>query len=112
VSVVLTSVVSHLVLATAATALASGTMAQEACKLPGLGTAIVAGVRDGRTLLLVDGRELRLAAIEAHDASRAALNVLAAGRTLRLEKLGPEQDRYGRCWPSPIRMTRMSRCSK
>ena len=95
-SVVLTSVVSHLVLATAATALASGTMAQEACKLPGLGTAIVAGVRDGRTLLLVDGRELRLAAIEAHDASRAALNVLAAGRTLRLEKLGPEQDRYGR----------------
>jgi endonuclease YncB( thermonuclease family) len=41
-------------------------------------------------------RELRLAAIEADDASRAALNVLAAGRMLRLEKLGPEQDRYGR----------------
>jgi endonuclease YncB( thermonuclease family) len=93
---VLTSVVSRLVLATAATAFASGAMAQDACKLPGLGTATVAGVRDGRTLLLTDGRELRLAAIEADDASRAALNTLAAGKMLRLEKLGPEQDRYGR----------------
>ena len=93
---VLTSVVFRLVLATAATAFASGAMAQDACKLPGLGTATVAGVRDGRTLLLTDGRELRLAAIEADDASRAALNTLAAGKMLRLEKLGPEQDRYGR----------------
>ena len=83
--VVFMSIVSRLVLATAATALVSGATAQEACKLPGLGTATVAGVR-----------ELRLAAIEADDASRAALNVLAAGRMLRLEKLGPEQDRYGR----------------
>ena len=90
------SVVFRLVLATAATALVSGAMAQETCRLPGLGTAAVAGVRDGRTLLLADGRELRLTAIEADDASRAALNVLAAGRMLRLEKLGPEQDRYGR----------------
>ena len=93
---VLTSVVFRLVLATAATAFASGAMAQDACKLPGLGTATVAGVRDGRTLLLTDGRELRLAAIEADDASRAALNTLAAGKMLRLEKLRPEQDRYGR----------------
>jgi endonuclease YncB( thermonuclease family) len=90
------SVVFRLVLATAATALVSGAMAQEACKLPGLGTAAVAGARDGRTLLLADGRELRLTAIEADDASRAALSVLAAGRMLRLERLGPEQDRYGR----------------
>jgi endonuclease YncB( thermonuclease family) len=94
--VVFMSVVSRLVLATAATALVSGATAQEACKLPGLGTATVAGVRDGCTPLLADGRELRLVAIEADDASRAALNVLAAGRMLRLEKLGPEQDRYGR----------------
>jgi endonuclease YncB( thermonuclease family) len=94
--VVLISVVSRLVLAAAATALASGAIAQEACKLSGLGTAIVAGIRDGRTLLLTDGRELRLAAIEADDASRAALNALANGRMLRLEKLGPEHDRYGR----------------
>jgi endonuclease YncB( thermonuclease family) len=94
--VVIMSVVSRLVLATAATAFVCGATAQEACKLPGLGTATVASVRDGRTLLLTDGRELRLAAIEADDASRAALSTLAAGKGLRLEKLGPEQDRYGR----------------
>jgi endonuclease YncB( thermonuclease family) len=94
--VVIMSVVYRLVLATAATAFVSGATAQEACKLPGLGTATVASVRDGRTLLLTDGRELRLAAIEVNDASRAALTTLAAGKVLRLEKLGPEQDRYGR----------------
>jgi endonuclease YncB( thermonuclease family) len=89
------SVAFRLMLATAATAFVSHATAQEACKLPGLGTATVASVRDGRTLLLTDGRELRLAAIEANDASRA-LNALAVGKVLRLEKLGPEQDRYGR----------------
>lgn len=93
---VFTSVVFRLVLAAAATTLVSGAMAQEACRLPGLGTATVTSVRDGRTMVLTDGRELRLAAIEADDASRAALNALAAGKMLRLEKLGPEQDRYGR----------------
>src|SRR5262245_8721551 len=92
----LMSVVSRLVLATAAAALASGATAQESCKLADLGTAAVASVRDGRTLLLTDGRELRLAAIEADDASRATLNALAVGKTLRLEALGREQDRYGR----------------
>jgi endonuclease YncB( thermonuclease family) len=89
-------VVSRFVLAAAAAALVSGAIAQETCKLSGIGTATVAGVRDGRTLLLTDGRELRLAAIEADDASRAALSMLAAGKMLRMEKLGPEQDRYGR----------------
>ena len=92
----LMSVVSRLVLATAAAALASGATAQESCKLTYLGTVTVANARDGRTLLLTDGRELRLAAIEADDAGRATLNALAAGKALRLEKLGPEQDRYGR----------------
>ena len=53
-------------------------------------------MRDGRTLLLGDGRELRLAAIEVPDDSRAALQALVAGHPLRLERLGPEQDRYGR----------------
>jgi endonuclease YncB( thermonuclease family) len=88
--------VSRFVFATAATALASGATAQESCKLTGLGTVTVASIRDGRTLLLTDGRKLRLAAIEVDDASRATLNVVAAGKTLRLETLGPEQDRYGR----------------
>ncbi len=63
---------------------------------PPIGTANVATVRDGRTLLLGDGRELRLAGIEVADDSRAALQALVAGHPLRLERLGPEQDRYGR----------------
>jgi hypothetical protein len=56
--------------------------------------------------LLADGRELRLAAIEVADGSRAALQALVAGHPLRLERLGleglgperlgPEHDRYGR----------------
>jgi endonuclease YncB( thermonuclease family) len=93
---VLASAVFRLVLATAMSATLSGATAQETCKLPGLGTATVTSVRDGRTMVLADGRELRLAAIEADDASRATLNALAAGKIVRLEKLGPEQDRYGR----------------
>jgi len=70
--------------------------AQVACKLTPIGTATVVAVRDGRTLSLADGRTLRLAGIEVIDASRAALQRLAAGRTLRLEKLGADRDRYGR----------------
>jgi endonuclease YncB( thermonuclease family) len=69
--------------------------AQEPCKLVAFGTATVAAVRDGRTLLLGDGRELRLAGIEAGD-DNAALQALVGGHPLRLERLGPEQDRYGR----------------
>ena len=70
--------------------------AQEPCRLTPIGTAQVAAVRDGRTLLLADGRELRLAAIEAPDASRAGLQSLVSGQTLRLEALGADHDRYGR----------------
>lgn len=66
------------------------------CKLSALGSATVAAVRDGRTLALGDGRELRLAAIEAPDESRAALQALAGSGPLRLETLGAERDRYGR----------------
>jgi endonuclease YncB( thermonuclease family) len=71
-------------------------MAQEPCKLTALGAGTVAAVRDGRTLLLGDGRELRLAAIEVNENSRAALQSLVDGRNLRLEQLGPGRDRYGR----------------
>lgn len=70
--------------------------AEAQCNLTAAGTAQVAAVRDGRTLLLADGRELRLAAIEIADSSRDALQALAAGRTLRLEKRDGGQDRYGR----------------
>jgi endonuclease YncB( thermonuclease family) len=84
------------ILATAALTLAARAAAQPACPLDPIGTATVAAVRDGRTLMLADGRELRLAAIEVPPGSRAALQKLIAGRALRLEKLGPDHDRYGR----------------
>jgi len=70
--------------------------AQEPCKLTMIGTGAVAAVRDGRTLALDDGREVRLAAIEVADGSRTVLQSLAGGRGVRLERLGPERDRYGR----------------
>jgi endonuclease YncB( thermonuclease family) len=86
----------NLAIATACTLLVCNAAAQESCKLATIGTAKVAAVRDGRTLLLADGHELRLAGIEVSDDSRAALQDLVAGRSLRLEWLGPEHDRYGR----------------
>ncbi|HEY6022682.1 MAG TPA: thermonuclease family protein [Pseudolabrys sp.] len=76
--------------------LACSAIAQEACKRGASGTAAVAGVRDGRTLLLTDGRELRLAAIEVTDDSRATLQSLVGGRNLRLEVPDANLDRYGR----------------
>lgn len=70
--------------------------ADEPCKFSPLGTADVAAVRDGRTLILKDGRELRLAAIEVNEESRAALEDALARRSIRIEKLGDDNDRYGR----------------
>ena len=71
-------------------------VAEDTCKLVATGTATVAEVRDGRTLLLTDGRELRLAAIEADDSGRDTLRSLVDGRVIRLESPGADQDRYGR----------------
>ena len=70
-------------------------MADEPCRGVAIGTAEAAAVRDGRTVQLADGRELRLMGIEAGEDSRA-LQALIDGRPLRLERLGPETDRYGR----------------
>jgi len=85
--------------AAALVAATGAAVAEEPCRLEPAGTAEVAAVRDGRTLLLRDGNELRLAAIETTDAgeTQAALTVLALGRTVTLKRLGPdERDRYGR----------------
>lgn len=90
---------SHRNLVIAATAyalLVCNAVAQEPCTRTPIGTVNVAAVRDGRTLLLADGRELRLAGIEVTADSRAALQTLVGGHPLRLERLGPERDRYGR----------------
>jgi len=67
--------------------------AEPPCRGVPAGTAVVAAVRDGRTLLLDDGREVRLAGIEA-PSDGAALRALATGQTLRIESVS--DDRYGR----------------
>ncbi len=76
--------------------LARNAAAQGPCKLVSIGTATVSGVRDGRTMLLTDGRELRLAAIEVSGTNRDLLEQLVAGRSIRMEQLGAAPDRYGR----------------
>lgn len=70
--------------------------AQESCKPTAAGRGTVASVRDGRTVLLTDGREVRLAAIEVVDSSRDALQSLVDGHDLQLTRVGSDQDRYGR----------------
>jgi endonuclease YncB( thermonuclease family) len=90
----------HVLTVVSATLALAATMAaapaQDPCRFTPIGSAQVAAVRDGRTLLLADGRELRLAAIEVTDESRAGLENMVAERTLRLERLASDRDRYGR----------------
>lgn len=76
--------------------LAGGAAADEPCRFPAGGQASVAAIRDGRTLLLTDGREVRLAAIETADDKGDALRSLVASRTVRLEQMDTRLDRYGR----------------
>jgi endonuclease YncB( thermonuclease family) len=85
-----------IVLAAAALTLTARAAAQSAYRLDSIGVATIATVRDGRTLMLADGRELRLAAIGIPVGGRTALQSLVAGRVLQLKKQGPDHDRYGR----------------
>ncbi|HTO63837.1 MAG TPA: thermonuclease family protein, partial [Bradyrhizobium sp.] len=70
------------------------------CALGNLGGGMVRAVLDGRTVALADGREARLAGIEAPAEAKAALHAMAEGREVTLGRLGPgsgpETDRYGR----------------
>lgn len=70
------------------------------CNPEAAGPAAVRSVADGRTLTLTDGRDVRLAGIEVPDeqdaAARAALEKLVPGPDVRLLKMGPDTDRYGR----------------
>ena len=84
------------ILAAATLTLAARVAAQPAWRLDPIGMATVAAVRDGRTLMHADGRESHLSAVEVPAGSCAALQKLIAGRALRLEKLGPDHDRYAR----------------
>lgn len=74
-----------------------------ACRLEPLATGTVRAITDGRTFILADGREVRLAAIEVPSAgdsqasaARAALEALIGGKDISLKRTGPESDRYGR----------------
>src|SRR5690242_7500457 len=66
------------------------------CNPAPLGAGRVHSVLDGRTLLLTDGREVRLAGIEAPESTKAALEGLVAEREITLLRLGADSDRYGR----------------
>jgi endonuclease YncB( thermonuclease family) len=72
------------------------TAANEPCGLGPVASVRVAAIRDGRTLVLDDGRELRLAGIEVSEESKTTLQALAEGRTLQIKSIGADHDRYGR----------------
>jgi endonuclease YncB( thermonuclease family) len=81
-----------------------------ACRFDVTGSGRVAAVLDGRSLALDDGREVRLAGIEAPSspspgdtgpraaalAAKAALESLALGQTVELRQRQQVSDRYGR----------------
>jgi endonuclease YncB( thermonuclease family) len=82
-------------------ALATAAVAQE-CPGAAVAGGVVAQVRDGRTLLLADGREVRLAGIEvppaetrAGRAARQTLAALIGGHAVALRSTAAT-DRYGR----------------
>jgi endonuclease YncB( thermonuclease family) len=83
-----------------------------ACRFEVFGSGNVAKVGDGRSFVLADGRQIRIAAIEAPpapdpgetgpraaagSAAKAALESILAGQTISLQRQGPDAiDRYGR----------------
>jgi endonuclease YncB( thermonuclease family) len=69
-----------------------------ACTTKAIGSAAVRAVVDGRTLMLADGRELRLGGIEvgAGEGARAALQAVVGTAEIAMAELGPRSDRYGR----------------
>jgi endonuclease YncB( thermonuclease family) len=74
--------------------------AASACREVTFASAVVQRAMDGRTIMLDDGREVRLAGIEtpgegAGAAAQAFLHTLLAGKSIVL-KGSPERDRYGR----------------
>ena len=85
--------IGRILLASAVMSLAAPALAEPPCAGTPLATGAVSAVRDGRTLVLVDNREIRLAGIEA-PADGTRLRALAAGQTLRIDRV--RDDRYGR----------------
>jgi endonuclease YncB( thermonuclease family) len=82
-----------------------------ACRFEAAGTGTVRAITDGRSFILEDGREIRLAGIEvplppaagesgpraeAAVAARAALESMLASQSVELRQNGAGADRYGR----------------
>jgi len=81
-----------------------------ACRYETAGQGTVATVTDGRSFVLTDGREVRLAGLEvpiyrpdevgpraiAGHAAKAKLESILAGATVGLSWMRPNRDRYGR----------------
>jgi hypothetical protein len=65
-----------------------------ACTTKAIGSAAVRAVVDGRTLMLADGRELRLGGIEvgAGEGARAALQAVVGTAEIAMAELGPRSD--------------------
>jgi endonuclease YncB( thermonuclease family) len=85
-------------LAVACTALPAGS-ADAQCRLPGSEPARAASIPDGRSIILEDGREILLAGIETAPAwpgAQAELARRVAGKSLTLQGLSAQPDRYGR----------------
>jgi endonuclease YncB( thermonuclease family) len=110
---------AFLIGAVAVSAWSPGAAAEAAapnCRFEGPGEQVpasskVSQILDGRSFLLEDGREIRIAGIEvpllssaakdpagqaAVQAAKAALERLLAGAPITLQRLGPHSDRYGR----------------
>jgi endonuclease YncB( thermonuclease family) len=81
-----------------------------ACRFAVAGGGTVANILDGRTFVLDDGREVRIAGLEvpsaptsaepgetaAATAAKSALAALLAGQSVQLRQAAPVTDRYGR----------------
>jgi endonuclease YncB( thermonuclease family) len=100
---VIAGAIAALVMTSASLAAAQTGAMGPACKPAAIASATVRAVVDGRTLVLDDGREVRLAALEVAPpaeaigaAAKAALEALVAGQTVELRGSAPETDRYGR----------------
>lgn len=66
------------------------------CLFEPIGEGRVAGVVDGRSFRLDDGREIRLAGIETDGIDKAALAAMLSGRGVTLRGVDDAPDRYGR----------------
>ena len=80
------------------------------CRFAPAGEGMVSSVVDGRSFMLTDGREVRLAGLEVPMvrpgqpggpsdpgyASRTRLESILAGATVKLTQARPASDRYGR----------------